>query len=112
MIENLWILKYKVIVMLNICNLIKLKPLSKNPQRFTTRVNYKKYNCFINLHRIKHNGPLLIFEYYKDYFCRLLYIIKTIAKDFLSSSITFILFSLSAFEEMCIWKFDMGSNNL
>ena len=38
MIENLWILKYKVMVMLNICNLIKLKPISKNPQRFTTRV--------------------------------------------------------------------------
>ena len=39
MIENLWILKYKVMVMLNICNLIKLKPISKNPQRFTTRVS-------------------------------------------------------------------------
>ena len=38
MIENLWILKYKVMVMLNICNPIKLKPISKNPQRFTTRV--------------------------------------------------------------------------
>ena len=47
MIENLWILKYKVMVMLNICNLIKLKPISKNPQRFTTRVRlisfYKKH---------------------------------------------------------------------
>ena len=41
MIENLWILKYKVMVMLNICNLIKLKPISKNPQRFTTRVNIR-----------------------------------------------------------------------
>ena len=41
MIENLWILKYKVMVMLNICNLIKLKPISKNPQRFTTRVSQK-----------------------------------------------------------------------
>ena len=39
MIENLWILKYKVMVMLNICNLIKLKPISKKPQQFTTRVN-------------------------------------------------------------------------
>ena len=41
MIENLWILKYKVMVMLNICNLIKLKPISKNPQRFTTRVRLR-----------------------------------------------------------------------
>ena len=43
MIENLWILKYKVMVMLNICNLIKLKPISKNPQRFTTRVRMRRY---------------------------------------------------------------------
>ena len=41
MIENLWILKYKVMVMLNICNLIKIKPISKNSQRFTTRVIFQ-----------------------------------------------------------------------
>ena len=52
MIENLWILKYKVIVMLNICNLIKLKPISKKPQRFTTRVNiisFRNKSNFINI---------------------------------------------------------------
>ena len=32
--------------MLNICNLIRLKPISKNPQRFSTRVSKELYHNF------------------------------------------------------------------
>ena len=38
MIENFWILKYNLMVMFNIWNLIRLKQTSNNPQRFTTQV--------------------------------------------------------------------------
>ena len=59
MIENFWILKYNLMVMFNIWNLIRLKQTSNNPQRFTTQVKGLRVIVSYSTHPMPH---ISIFE--------------------------------------------------